>query len=82
MIIPIRCFTCGKMLADKYDSYVEKVRAKKLALKLDPNTASVIDVNVASIKKTPEGEALDELGLIRHCCRKIPLTHIELINEI
>ncbi len=26
MIIPIRCFTCGKTLADKYDFYVEEVR--------------------------------------------------------
>lgn len=25
MIIPIRCFTCGKTLADKYDYYVAEV---------------------------------------------------------
>lgn len=26
MIIPIRCFTCGKTLADKYDYYLDEVR--------------------------------------------------------
>ena len=25
MIIPIRCFTCGKVIADKYDFYIDKV---------------------------------------------------------
>ena len=34
------------------------------------------------IFKTPEGEAMDELGLIRYCCRKTMMTHIELVNEI
>jgi len=23
MIIPVRCFTCGKVIADKWDSYVD-----------------------------------------------------------
>ena len=32
--------------------------------------------------KTPEGEVMDELGLVRYCCRKIFLTHISLIDEI
>jgi DNA-directed RNA polymerase I, II, and III subunit RPABC5 len=30
MLIPIRCFTCGKVLADKYDYYVRQVEALKL----------------------------------------------------
>lgn len=29
MIIPIKCFTCGKVLADKYRYYLEEVRKKK-----------------------------------------------------
>ena len=31
MIIPVKCFTCGTVLADKYRYYQDKVRAKKLA---------------------------------------------------
>ena len=26
MIIPIRCFTCGKILADKWNTYLEMIR--------------------------------------------------------
>ena len=31
MIIPIKCFTCGNVIADKYRYYLEKVREKKIA---------------------------------------------------
>ena len=33
MIIPVRCFTCSKVLGDKYRYYLEEVRKKKLAKK-------------------------------------------------
>jgi DNA-directed RNA polymerase subunit N (RpoN/RPB10) len=26
MIIPIRCFTCGKVVADKYDYYMKEIQ--------------------------------------------------------
>jgi DNA-directed RNA polymerase subunit N len=29
MIVPVRCFTCGKVIADKYDEYVERVSKKE-----------------------------------------------------
>ena len=29
MIIPIKCFTCGGLLADKYRFYQEQVRQRK-----------------------------------------------------
>ena len=35
MIIPIKCFTCGKVLADKYLYYIRKVREKKLEAGFD-----------------------------------------------
>jgi len=82
MIIPIRCFSCGKILADKYNAYKDIVNGKKLALKQDPNEPTIIDMNSDDVKKTPEGEALDDLGIHRMCCRKILLYHIELIDEI
>ena len=31
MIIPIKCFTCGNILADKYRFYQEQVRQLKLS---------------------------------------------------
>jgi DNA-directed RNA polymerase subunit N (RpoN/RPB10) len=36
-------------------------------------------MNAAVIEKTVEGRVMDELGLIRLCCRKIFLGHIELV---
>ena len=30
MIIPIRCFTCGKVIADKYDYYIKEAEKLKL----------------------------------------------------
>jgi DNA-directed RNA polymerase I, II, and III subunit RPABC5 len=35
MIIPIKCFTCGMVLADKYRFYTEEVRKRKLAKSMD-----------------------------------------------
>ena len=29
MIIPIRCFTCGKVMADKIDHYMQQVEIMK-----------------------------------------------------
>ena len=31
MIIPVKCFTCGMVIADKYRYYLTEVRKKKLA---------------------------------------------------
>jgi len=27
MLIPVRCFTCGNMVADKFDDYQNKIKA-------------------------------------------------------
>ena len=77
MIIPVRCWTCGKVLANKYETYKDKVVKYK---KGEPNTETIIDVN--NIKKTPEGKASDDLGLKRYCCRNVMLSHTELIDII
>ena len=82
MIIPIRCFTCGKILGSKYEAFKARVFEKKKDLNMDTNEMSVIDFNSDDLKKTPEGEVMDELGLTRYCCRKIMLGHIDLIKEI
>ena len=29
MIIPIKCFTCGNVLADKYEYYLREIRKRK-----------------------------------------------------
>ena len=58
MIIPIKCFTCGKVLADKYLYYTQRVNEIKTSRGLDKN--EVIYMTKNNIKKTPEGEIMDE----------------------
>jgi len=81
MIIPIRCYTCGKLLADKYHYYESELLRKKLAMNTTEDPL-IININAIDIKKTIAGEIMDELGLIRICCRKVMLTSINIIDEI
>ncbi|KXL42123.1 hypothetical protein M433DRAFT_157045 [Acidomyces richmondensis BFW] len=66
MIIPIRCFSCGKVIADLYERYVELIGTP---IDDDQNTM-------------PDGEAMDQLGLNRYCCRRMVLTHVDLIEKL
>ena len=59
MIIPIRCFTCGKVVGHLWQTWLQMIE-----------------------DDTPEGEALDALGLTRYCCRRMLLTHADLIEKI
>lgn len=59
MIIPVRCFTCGKVIGNKWDMYVQLVR-----------------------QQYAEGDAMDHLKLNRYCCRRMILTHVELIEKL
>ncbi len=76
MLVPIKCFTCGTVLANKYRYYCEEVRKRKLAK--DLHTDRVIYMTKDYKEKTPEGEVLDELGLNRYCCRRHMLTHVDV----
>jgi len=76
MIIPVKCFTCGKVLADKYQFYVREVRKMKIEQGQDPE--KVVYLTKDNVSKTPEGEVLDSLGLTRMCCRRHMLTHVDI----
>lgn len=81
MIIPIKCFTCGFVLADKYRFYIEEVRKRKLAKKgndVSINIDKVIYLTKEIHDKTPEGEVLDELNMHKMCCRRHFLTHVDI----
>ncbi len=78
MIIPVKCFTCGKVLADKYQYYLRETQ-KYTEEHGDVNT---IDMSSKNVKKTKKGEVMDKLGLKRYCCRTIMLSHVDLIDII
>jgi len=76
MIIPVKCFTCGMLLADKYLYYCKEVRKIKLQNEMPLDEDIYLDEN--NIKKTPEGEVLDKLNLTKMCCRRHMLTHVDI----
>ena len=96
MIIPVRCMTCGKVLADKSEAYkrmVEeeeaKVRAGKSADKsADKSTGKSTDKDEDEDKDsrkrnlTVQGRVLDRLGITEGCCRTVMLTHVDMTGVI
>ena len=73
MIIPIKCFTCGKVIADKYEYYCKEVKKAKLT------GEKVLYFSKTNGEKTDEGRILDSLGLTRMCCRRMLLTHVDIL---
>ena len=83
MIIPIKCFTCGMVLGDKYRYFCQEVRKRKLAKKINAKNENqdidkVLYLTREFHDKTEEGEVLDELGLNKMCCRTKLLTHVDI----
>ena len=63
MIIPIRCFTCSKVLGNKYDYFVKKVIERKKKLNQDPTKISVINLNSKDLSYSIEGEVLNRMKM-------------------
>lgn len=59
MIIPVRCFTCGKLIGDKWEEFARRVKEGESA-----------------------GKVLDDLDITRYCCRRMILSHVEIIDEV
>tara|TARA_B100000424_G_C22813984_1_gene435756 strand:+ start:278 stop:511 length:234 start_codon:yes stop_codon:yes gene_type:complete len=76
MLIPVKCFTCGKVLGNKYRFYQTEIKKRKINRKM--NVEKVIYLTKDFIDKTPEGEVLDLLKLNKYCCRRHMLTHVDI----
>ena len=89
MIIPVRCFTCGKVLADKWKYYNEEVNKNKKDK--DNNKFTMDDISISENEDKPtkyftddnkNDEILNKLGLNKMCCRRHMLSHVDLIEII
>lgn len=60
MMIPVRCFSCGQVIADKWEEYDKRVNKNG----------------------EDAGKVLDDLGVKRYCCRRMLISHVDLIDEI
>jgi DNA-directed RNA polymerase subunit N len=59
MMIPVRCFTCGKVIGEHWEEYRARTDAGE-----DP------------------GAVLDDLGIERHCCRRMLVSHRDLVDVV
>jgi DNA-directed RNA polymerase subunit N len=81
MIIPVKCFTCGNVIANKYRYYQAEVRKRKLAKNVGKDSNDIDKVLYLTKEfheKTPEGDVLDELNMKKMCCRRHFLTHVDI----
>jgi len=69
MIIPIRCFTCGNLIADKYKKFIKDVEEKE---KKENNNNQ--DRNLEEI--------FYDLKLKRYCCRRMLFTQSNILNKL
>lgn len=76
MIVPIRCFTCNKIMADKYDYYMNEVA------KLEKEGKINNDPDYKYFSKIHTKEILDNLGLVRYCCRRMLLSTSDMMDII
>jgi DNA-directed RNA polymerase I, II, and III subunit RPABC5 len=74
MIIPIRCFTCGKVLANKWNEYERLLEEQEGAPKKQGGPSTTTSPN---FDKNARGQVLDTLGLTKQCCRRIMLGHVD-----
>jgi DNA-directed RNA polymerase subunit N (RpoN/RPB10) len=82
MIIPVRCFTCGKAISDKWIPFIEEVNEKKQKETNDIKDLDIEYINLDKPNKSIEGEVMDNLGLHRYCCRRMILGNVHLITNI
>jgi len=69
VIIPVRCFTCGKVIGEAYEEYKKRYSVYKASIDSGEKP-----------KETPK-EILDDLGVDRYCCRRMIITHVDLVGE-
>jgi DNA-directed RNA polymerase subunit N (RpoN/RPB10) len=76
MIIPVRCFTCGKVMADISDYYEKE---KEQLILEDKKVTDSLYKNFDNIHTK---EILDNLGLRRYCCRRNLISNIDMMHII
>ena len=80
MIIPIKCVTCGNVLADKYRYYLEQIRQRKKERNITDRV--IYYTKDMKNKDTIEAEILDELKLTNVCCRRVMLGNVDLLDKL
>ena len=69
MIIPVRCFSCGKVIGSVYGEFKKRYEEYKKT------------VEAGQTPKENPKQILDSLGLDRYCCRRMILSHVDLLKD-
>ena len=75
MIIPIRCFSCGKVIAGKWKRYNKLCEEQKSKNEDDDDKHAYFD-------KGHKDSILNEVGVDKMCCRRHLLTHVDLVDVL
>ncbi len=78
MIVPVRCFTCNKLLAHLWNQYNDIITKEEQKFALIPNPTKKETEHIKLVK----GRALDDCGLERFCCRTVFIAHTDIINDV
>lgn len=76
MLIPVRCFECGKLLANKWEYYQRRLKEEKGDGFDKPKY-----FNGTNSLDTAEKKIYEKLNLVRYCCRKTLLTTVDLLSK-
>jgi DNA-directed RNA polymerase I, II, and III subunit RPABC5 len=74
MLFPIRCVSCNAVIAGKYEAFLAKVKEYR-----GYSGQKDMEYLSATTVKTAEGKALDDLKVMRMCCRRHFLSHVDLV---
>lgn len=85
MIIPIRCFTCNRVIGSKYQAYLDMIKDNKTSDVLEEKQQieeNILtgDPNIDLNNETKYQEIFRKLGIgDRYCCKRHLLSHIDLL---
>ena len=77
MIIPVRCFTCNKVLDSLYKEYIKLIELNKLKNEEDV-ISGLDDISI----ENSNVQIFEKLKVDRYCCRRHLMTHVDLIQKI
>lgn len=76
MIIPIRCFTCGRVLANKWKQFKDMCLERRASA--EESAASTVNDADTDIEKG----VLDDLGIHAICCRTVLISSVDMSDQI
>ena len=87
MIIPIRCFTCGSVIAGKWRAYERECAPTEAgppnAPERAPSATQVASDNGTRLSgEVDKGAVMDKLGIRRICCRRHFLGNVDLMDDM